>query len=112
MEGTHRPVDLRLVQRQPERLRVARLVEWPARPRRTEHALVVALESRAAAMLEQLARQASEGDGAFRFLRLRRVGLVAYPRLLDAQGGAGRVGERDVTPTQANLLVDCSPTAG
>ena len=80
------------------------MVERTARLQVAEHPLVVALEGRAGTVLEQLAGQAPESDRAFRLLGLRRVWLVAHPRLTDAHRGAGGIGEGNVPPPQAENL--------
>jgi hypothetical protein len=60
MEGAHWSLDLRPFDRLPKGYGVSLVVERPARLWVAEDALVVALESRAAAMLEQLPGQAPD----------------------------------------------------
>jgi hypothetical protein len=111
VEGTHRPVDLRDRQRELERLRVVVRVERSSGARVAEDALVVALVARPGPVVEQLGGELlAERDRPFGLLGLRRVGPPAYPCLTDAERGASRICERDVTPPEPEDLAAAKPS--
>lgn len=104
MERAHRPLDLRPLQCQLQRLGVPLVVEHPSRFRVTEDALVVALERRACPVLEELVGQLrAERDRPLRSLRLRRLRspVDRFPDFEPSPSGSARKTWRQRRPPRA-----------